>query len=357
MQPYNARASDDWDPEYRPDAARQPSDVVNLGYVVNVIENPDERSQTLQEAWSLASQMLIVSARLENEAKGLKARGYGDGVLTHRTTFQKFYTQRELRDWIEAVLGVSPVAAAPGVLFVFRDKSAELTYSAAQFRRPVSRPSRRVSDELFNRHRELLDVVIAFMEERGRLPEEDELANGPQVREKFGGIGRAFGVIRRVTGAERWDEISHSREQDLLVYLGLARFGGRPRWSDLPRALQLDIKAFFGTYQRACDEADALLFSAGNMRAVDEACKAAAWGKLTPDGLYVHAATLSFLRPVLRVYEGCARRYIGIVDGANVIKLHRQKPQVSYLSYPQFDREAHPALLGSLVVNARPTPS
>jgi DNA phosphorothioation-associated putative methyltransferase len=53
----------------------------------------------------------------------------------------------------------------------------------------------------------------------------------------------------------------------------------------------------------------------------------------------------------LRVYEGCARAYIGDVEGSNIIKLNSQKPKVSYLAYPQFDRDPHPALMGSLVVS------
>jgi DNA phosphorothioation-associated putative methyltransferase len=40
-----------WDPAFRPEAARHPADVVNLGYVLNVVENPDERADTLRQAW------------------------------------------------------------------------------------------------------------------------------------------------------------------------------------------------------------------------------------------------------------------------------------------------------------------
>lgn len=50
------------------------------------------------------------------------------------------------------------------------------------------------------------------------------------------------------------------------------------------------------------------------------------------------------------MYEGCARHYVGTVEGANIIKLHRRKPKVSYLSYPDFDTDPHPALAGALVV-------
>ncbi|HQU45396.1 MAG TPA: DNA phosphorothioation-associated putative methyltransferase [Pirellulales bacterium] len=108
--------------------------------------------------------------------------------------------------------------------------------------------------------------------------------------------------------------------------------------------------AFFGTYSRACERADELLFSTGDTEAVNAACAAAPCGKLTVEALYVHTAAIGHLPPILRVYEGCARNYVGTVEGANLVKLHRQKPKVSYLSYPDFDADPHPALAGALVV-------
>src|SRR5436309_12710355 len=41
---------DGWDPAHRPEAERRPADVVNLGYVLNVIEDPDERARALKSA-------------------------------------------------------------------------------------------------------------------------------------------------------------------------------------------------------------------------------------------------------------------------------------------------------------------
>src|SRR5215831_7651542 len=43
-----------WDPAHRPDERKAPADIVNLGYVVNVIEDPLERVGALREAWTLA---------------------------------------------------------------------------------------------------------------------------------------------------------------------------------------------------------------------------------------------------------------------------------------------------------------
>jgi DNA phosphorothioation-associated putative methyltransferase len=50
------------------------------------------------------------------------------------------------------------------------------------------------------------------------------------------------------------------------------------------------------------------------------------------------------------LFEGCARGYLGQVEGANIIKLHRDEPRVSYLSYPDFEIDPHPALQSSLTV-------
>jgi DNA phosphorothioation-associated putative methyltransferase len=50
------------------------------------------------------------------------------------------------------------------------------------------------------------------------------------------------------------------------------------------------------------------------------------------------------LEPLLRVYEGCGRAYLGEVEGANIIKIHRRSGKLSYLSYPEFEKDPHPAL-------------
>jgi len=110
------------------------------------------------------------------------------------------------------------------------------------------------------------------------------------------------------------------------------------------------VKAFFGAYKLACKAADELLFSVGDLQRISESCKDAQCGKLTREALYVHESGLENLPAILRVYEGCTRAYIGAVEGANLVKLCRQKPQISYLSYPDFEKDPHPALAGSLAI-------
>ena len=113
-----------WDPAHAADEPKRRACVVDLGYVINVIEDIDERKEALQSAWRLTDEVLVVSARLVWEANGAPGRPFGDGWITNLGTFQKFYTQEELRSWIDGVLGEQSVAAAPGIFYVFRSQEA-----------------------------------------------------------------------------------------------------------------------------------------------------------------------------------------------------------------------------------------
>jgi DNA phosphorothioation-associated putative methyltransferase len=76
-------------------------------------------------------------------------------------------------------------------------------------------------------------------------------------------------------------------------------------------------------------------------------------GKLLPSPLYVHRSALESLDPLLRIYEGCARAYLGEIDGSNLIKLHRHSGAVSYRVYPDFQTDPHPALVRSVKLDLR----
>jgi len=56
---------------------------------------------------------------------------------------------------------------------------------------------------------------------------------------------------------------------------------------------------------------------------------------------------------MLRLYEGCANRTIGRLEGATVIKFHTKTPKISYLFYPDFDTDPHPALHTSMQIDLR----
>ena len=91
-------------------------------------------------------------------------------------------------------------------------------------------------------------------------------AGAAAVVERFGSLKRAFALVRRVTDPAGWEAIRQRRTEDMLVYMALARFGKRPALSQLPGGLRADIRAFFGTYAKACRQADELLFCEYHIR-------------------------------------------------------------------------------------------
>jgi DNA phosphorothioation-associated putative methyltransferase len=112
---------------------------------------------------------------------------------------------------------------------------------------------------------------------------------------------------------------------------------------------RLELERFSNAHARR--RADARLFQAGDAAAIDHACRQSPVGKLLPNALYVHRSALESLDPLLRIYEGCARAYLGEIDGANLIKLHCHSGAVSYLVYPDFETDPHPALVRSVKLN------
>ena len=296
--------------------------------------------------------MLVVAARPTWEERSLTAHPHRDGWITTKGTFQKFFEQDELKLWLDDALGVPSLAAAPGIFYVFRDPREAQGFRAKQVRR-AGIPRQRMSEALFDTHRQLLDELCAFVDLHGRLPERDELADGPNLVTAFGSIRNAFTVVRRITGDDRWSVARSAAEKNLLVYLALAAFAKRPKMSELPEDLQRDIRFLFGSYRTAVLEGDRLLFATGRQEELDAAIKASPIGKVLPDAFYVHVSALGRLPPVLRVYEGCGRVLVGTVEDTTIVKLQRIERKVAYLSYPQFDRVAHPSLATSLRADLR----
>lgn len=342
-----------WDPVHRPDVQRVVADVVNLGYVLNVIENPKERAETLKAAWGLCSKVMSVAAQVMVAGRGKSSIEFGDGVLTCRNTFQKFYEQGELKSYLETEIGTEAIPAGIGTFYLFKDQVKQQEFMASRFRRRAFLPRRQINEICIEESRQALgpfiDTVVLF----GRIPADDEFSGSLELIEKYGSLKHAFISAKRFIGMEIFDNIARRRREDILVYLALSRFVKRPANSMLPRSLQRDMRVFFGSYSRACAEADALLFKAGDSTAIDEACKKSTVGKLLPDDLYVHKSAVESLDPILRIYEGCGQAYLGEVDGANLIKIHRRTGKISYLIYPGFDNDAHPTLQRCVKLNLR----
>jgi len=341
------------DPYYFSNNPQNSADIVNIGYVINVIECIDERQEALKQAWELTGQVLLVAAQvlIDDEKQGQIA--YGDGVITRHNTFQKYYEQSELKIYIDQVLGVDCIPIALGIYFVFRDESQAQNFRASRCRSRLSTPRVRAEVKRFEDYQELLAPLMAFFTERGRLPVSGELASSAEIKFEFGRISRAFEVILQATDQKEWDEITDKHRSDLLLYLALGKFNGSGKLRYLAPVVKNDIRAFFGNYNAACEISNLVLFSLGNLSIIAKCCEESAIGHKRPNAFYIHVSALSQLDYRLRIYEGCASRTIGRMDGATLIKFHTNKPKISYLFYPYFDTEPHPVLYTSMHIDLR----
>ncbi|HLO50301.1 MAG TPA: DNA phosphorothioation-associated putative methyltransferase [Kamptonema sp.] len=342
-----------WDPYYHPEIDRISADIVNLGYVINVIESQGERREALVEAWELTKKLLIVAAQVIINDRNQCQIAYGDGVITSHNTFQKYYEQEELKVYIDQVLNVDAVPVALGIYFVFRDETEAQSFRASRFRSHVSTPRIRVQVKRFEDYEEVLAPLMAFVSDRGRLPVKGELLEESIIKAEFNNFKRAFQVILQATNGEEWEAIADKRRQDLLVYIALSNLGDRPQLRQLPTQIKNDIKGLFDSYQKACTLADLMLYSLGSSYIVSDICQDSEIGYKDSKSLSVHISALEELDPLLRLYEGCANRTIGRLDGATLIKFYTKTPKISYLFYPDFDTNPHPVLDTAMHIDLR----
>ena len=343
--------SQGWDPYYSPDTSIVSADIVNLGYVINVVENLQERREALIKAWELTNRVLIVSAQVLIDDRQRRLVAYGDGIITKRNTFQKYYEQEELKGYIDSVLNVDSIAVGLGVFLVFKNVTEAETFRASCFVSRVYTPRVYRDDRKFADYQELLTPLMTFYTQRGRLPVKGELPEEAAIKAEFKTYRRAFNIILQVTDPEEWQEITDKRRQDLLVYLALANFKGRPNSRKIAKKIKADAKALLEGYKQACLISDLLLVSVRDLTKIEYLCRNSKIGKQLKGAIAVHISALDKLPALLRVYEGCASRVYGRLLDANIIKFYYDKPKISYLYYPNFDRVAHPTLQTTMEVD------
>lgn len=357
-----------WDPVYFPENKLKPKDIVNLGFVINVIENIKERNATLTKAYKLAKKILVVSAMLGGDSIRNNFQQLSDGVITSRNTFQKYYAQQELRSYIEQVLDESPIAVGPGIFYVFKDKMEEQNFLVERERvkRNWQKLSYTIHPEklkikqraLYERHKELLEDFWNHSLDLGRIPSNTEFEFTERLRAICGSHQRAFSLLISLHEKDVFDSAVQARRDDLLVYLALELFGRRKPYYAMPEGLKRDIKSFFVNYRSARDEAKELLFSAGKTSIIQEACDK--WYSQNKIGvmneghsLVLHKSLLDKLPAILRIYIGCATQLYGDIDSVDLVKIHMTSGKVSLMRYDDFDGKPLPMLLQRIKIKLR----
>lgn len=120
-----------WDPHHLPQGEKRIADVVNLGFVLNVIEIPEERISTATYAFQFANLVLIIGVRPVITAKSKIP--HGDGFyIDNKGTFQKAFSDAELKEFVERNLRQQCHIASRGIGYVFKDARVEAEYLATR---------------------------------------------------------------------------------------------------------------------------------------------------------------------------------------------------------------------------------
>ena len=351
-----------WDPHYQPDPSTlKKSQVTNLGFVLNVIEDPEERAEALKRAFSLTDLCLAVSVMLYGKADLSGARPYRDGYLTSRQTFQKYYTQAELRDFIRSVLNVEPMAVGQGIFLVFRDELEEQRYLLRRqigFKgreyRSVPKPSA-THKGIPNKPTETLNKTIirdlaAEIRVLGRQPDISELPKSlvTKLSRSKQGLQYAAGQAIADIGHEELKEIVASRTEDLTLHFAMHAFSQRRSYGSFPPELRRDIRAFFGSHKRAQEAGQELLYSIGNQDLLLEdaaAAAAAGVGYLEQGRFQFQAHRRQELSVGLRGYVALAERLAGDLSEATLLKIHINSRKLTALTYADFETSFLPRLM------------
>ncbi|PWB82915.1 MAG: hypothetical protein C3F11_09415, partial [Methylocystaceae bacterium] len=338
-----------WDPHHAPHGPRRAADVVNLGFVLNVIEDPRERVETLKAAWGFAKRSLCVSVMPQGKYSTAGHKPYRDGFITTRGTFQKYFDQQELRSLIANVTGEKPMTFAPGVVAIFKDKDLEQEVLLRRRSRvlvdgTLPRPPRRERAPSEGRkRRERITIPRIDLRQRiafaldnlrsralvlGRQPEQEEAPADALacLSENRVSWQRAVDILREdLSGDEAFVTAGRLRREDLLVHLALMQFPGAPKYRHLPRSIQADLKVFFSGHSAALDESRRLLFAAGDrpgVRADAETAIADGFGGLRGTHYFrFRSDVLARLPPRLRVLVGSAEVLQGGVESSDFVEI------------------------------------
>ncbi|TOH68000.1 hypothetical protein CGI76_17950 [Vibrio parahaemolyticus] len=341
-----------WDPVFSPDNDKVNSDIVNLGFVLNVIEDQDERLEALLSAWELANKILVVSVMLANDSYIAQFQPYKDGVITTRNTFQKYYAQSEFKGYLERSLQEDAIAVAPGIFYIFKDKLEEQRYLQSKYQRhhtwhqltsPQPIESKDKAKLAISQNSTLFDDFWNVCLELGRVPANDEFNRSEEVRSLIGSHKKVFGLLQEMFDTKEFENAEKRRKEDLLLYFAMGLFEKRKPYTQQPESLKRDIKALFDDYKTALNLAAELLFAIADTSLINTQCEKAHQqlpASLLNEGhsIILHRDYIDDLPLLLRVYVGAGLQMYGELDEEiDLVKIHITSGKLTLTAYDNFE--------------------
>jgi DNA phosphorothioation-associated putative methyltransferase len=345
-----------FDPYYFSSNPKIKADVVNLGYVINVIEDKDERDFVLKDAFHYANKLLIVSVMMIHQKNYDSEEVLNDGCVTKSNTFQRYYSQEEIKDYIDFTLDALSIPVAQGIFFVFKDKQLQEKYLLNKYKNCSineiifeNRLPRLKRMSVREKHFEIVqDEMMELWKEtlqQGRILFEDEIQDEMLLllKNEYRSINRIYKALFENFEIDVFEKSMRLKMEELLVYFALTQFKEPMKFKEYNLPFQRDIKAHFRSHKNGLIAGKKALHEIADSYLIFEAVN-----KSCQDGLgfihdghsyMFHRKILDKLPPILRIYVYTATFLFGEVDDVDIFKIHLQSDKLTLLYFDDFSKK------------------
>lgn len=347
-----------WDPYFaKNNIIPKKAEFVSLSFVLNVIEDTDERHSVLKKAFKIASKALVLSVMLEHQNTLQFAYPFNDGYLTSINTFQKYYSAPEIETVVKEQLGEFALKLGPGIYIIFKDKGLEQEYLFKRQLGLLTEAKTSTRDDIGDTFAEaLVAKMVKVILSVGRVPKLIELKSAFQ--EEILKARVSYNRLSRLALSQiSISDLKHVREAfaaEILIFLAINRFDGRVKYGDLPHKFQNDVKAHFNSLRSAHDAAEKLLFSLSD---TDELISSAldaeknGLGHLVGTKFRYHSLQSTKLPANLRLFQKIGERIHRPFVDTDIIQLHLETKKMAYLIVNEFESSALPRIHSREIIN------
>ena len=350
-----------WDPYFSP---KKPSsgnfDFVNLGFVLNTIEDRDERSKTLVNADAYAKKVLLVSCMLTTSNSDKLVRPYKDGFLTSSGTFQKYYGQSELKNYVEGVVNELSYAVGPGIFAVIKDPElleefeyircqtpANTTLKQIHYLKTNPNKFEKTQAQLVSEYVSHKNIIHEFIKRHARAPDISEFAILAEktINQKL--FKFTVERIQETIEPSEFERLALNVKQQLLINFCMRKFYSMRTTFPLSYSLKKDIRFLFQSQKNLRQKADSLLLQLGQKDVMQTEIEAAIQKELgvSIDQKFIfHQSKLPYLSLRLKLLVSLANLLSGDDDECEIYQIHDINQKVTKLYFYDYATSAAPKL-------------
>ncbi|MDC3169420.1 DNA phosphorothioation-associated putative methyltransferase [Paracoccaceae bacterium] len=334
-----------WDPYFTPDNKKISSDVVNLGFVLNVIESEEERVRVLKDAFGLTKKVLAIST-IEPRRESTHF-SHKDGTLTKRNTFQKFFNQSELSILIESALDKKPIPIAPSLFFVFKkDEEEQLFYKNRIKARALKQPKFIVIET--SEDQSMSDEFVKIIMEKKALKNYEQLSQQLQewIKTRFTSIRKAISWHIQKIGKDIYEKHQQSIDENLLLQASFLIFRHMKSKNLIEQFEIEEIYARFTNPKNFKSKATEILSQIANKERLLELCsEAAKQGKMwtgNNNDFYLSTSDISEMPILLQLFIEISDFFLGDISDSDIVRISISRNSLSHYKYKLDDKKIYP---------------